>query len=116
MSVGRLGFAVSIVANDDVPVYYLTQLWPGQKTDHDSTIFNIPEGASLTRVANELAAKGLNRQSLFRLYAQLSRSDRRLLGRIRSEAQSGPELLALFSAAGCSSMRFVCPRARTCGG
>ena len=84
MSVGRLRFAVSILLLTMTAfVYYLTQFWPGQKTDHDSTIFNISEGASLTRIANELAAVGLiDSPLLFRLYAQLSRSDRRLLAGI----------------------------------
>ena len=101
MSVGRLRFAVSILLlTMTASVYYLTQLWPGQKTDHDSTIFNIQEGASLTRVANELAAVGLiDSPLLFRLYAQLSRSDRRLLAGIYEvpRQQSAQELLALFS-------------------
>ena len=101
MSAGRLGFAVGIVLLTlTASVYYLMQLWPGQKTDHDATIFNIAEGASLTRVANELAAVGLiDSPLLFRLYAQLSRSDRRLLAGIYEvpRQQSALELLALFS-------------------
>ena len=101
MSAGRLGSAVGIVLLTlTASVYYLLQLWPGQKTDHDATIFNIPEGASLTRVANELAAVGLiDSPLLFRLYAQLSRSDRRLLAGIYEvpRQQSAQELLALFS-------------------
>ena len=101
MSAGRLGFAVGIVLLTlTASVYYLMQLWPGQKTDHDATIFNIAEGASLTRVANELAAVGLiDSPLLFRLYAQLSGSDRRLLAGIYEvpRQQSALELLALFS-------------------
>ena len=101
MSAGRLGSAVGIVLLTlTASVYYLLQLWPGQKTDHDATIFNIPEGASFTRVANELAAVGLiDSPLLFRLYAQLSRSDRRLLAGIYEvpRQQSAQELLALFS-------------------
>ena len=101
MSAGRLGLAVGIVLLTlTASVYYLMQLWPGQKTDHDATIFNIPEGASLTLVANELAAVGLiDSPLLFRLYAQLSRSDRRLLAGIYEvpRQQSALELLALFS-------------------
>ena len=101
MSAGRLGFAVSILLLTlTVSVYYLMQLWPGKKTDHDATIFNIPEGASLTRVANELASVGLiDSPLLFRLYAQLSRSDRRLLAGVYEvpRQQSAQELLALFS-------------------
>ena len=101
MSAGRLGSAVGIaLLTLTASVYYLLQLWPGQKTDHDATIFNIPEGASLTRVANELAAVGLiDSPLLFRLYAQLSRSDRRLLAGIYEvpRQQSALELLALFS-------------------
>ena len=101
MSAGRLGSAVGIaLLTLTASVYYLLQLWPGQKTDHDATIFNIPEGASFTRVANELAAVGLiDSPLLFRLYAQLSRSDRRLLAGIYEvpRQQSAQELLALFS-------------------
>ena len=101
MSAWRLGSAVGIVLLTlTASVYYLLQLWPGQKTDHDATIFNIPEGASFTRVANELAAVGLiDSPLLFRLYAQLSRSDRRLLAGIYEvpRQQSAQELLALFS-------------------
>ncbi len=101
MSAGRLGSAVGIVLLTlTASVYYLLQLWPGQKTDHDATIFNIPEGASFTQVANELAAVGLiDSPLLFRLYAQLSRSDRRLLAGIYEvpRQQSAQELLALFS-------------------
>lgn len=101
MSAGRLGSAVGIaLLTLTASVYYLLQLWPGQKTDHDATIFNIPEGASFTRVANELAAVGLiDSPLLFRLYAQLSRSDRRLLAGVYEvpRQQSARELLALFS-------------------
>ncbi len=101
MSAGRLGSAVGIaLLTLTASVYYLLQLWPGQKTDHDATIFNIPEGASFTRVANELAAVGLiDSPLLFRLYAQLSRSDRRLLAGVYEvpRQQSAQELLALFS-------------------
>ena len=102
MSAGRLGFAIGLVLLTlmTAPVYYLMQLWPGQKTDHDATIFNIPEGASLTRVANELASVGIiDSPLLFRLYAQLSGSDRRLLAGIYEvpRQQSAQELLTLFS-------------------
>ena len=101
MSAGRLGSAVGIaLLTLTASVYYLLQLWPGQKTDHDATIFNIPEGTSFTRVANELAAVGLiDSPLLFRLYAQLSRSDRRLLAGVYEvpRQQSAQELLALFS-------------------
>ncbi len=101
MSAGRLGSAVGIaLLTLTASAYYLLQLWPGQKTDHDATIFNIPEGASFTRVANELAAVGLiDSPLLFRLYAQLSRSDRRLLAGVYEvpRQQSAQELLALFS-------------------
>jgi len=102
VSAGRLGFAIGLVLLTlmTAPVYYLMQLWPGQKTDHDATIFNIPEGASLTRVANELASVGIiDSPLLFRLYAQLSGSDRRLLAGIYEvpRQQSAQELLTLFS-------------------
>lgn len=102
MSAGRLGFAIGLVLLTlmTAPVYYLMQLWPGQKTDHDATIFNIPEGASLTRVANELASVGIiDSPLLFRLYTQLSGSDRRLLAGIYEvpRQQSAQELLTLFS-------------------
>lgn len=82
------------------PVFYLLQIWPGQKSDRQAVVFNIAQGASLTQVADELAAVGLTDSPiLFRLYARLSGSDRELRAGTYEvpSRQNARELLTLFS-------------------
>lgn len=82
------------------PVFYLLQIWPEQKSDRQAVVFNIAQGASLTQVADELAALGLTDSPiLFRLYARLSGSDRELRAGTYEvpSRQNARELLTLFS-------------------
>lgn len=82
------------------PVFYLLQIWPEQKSDRQAVVFNIAQGASLTQVADELAAVGLTDSPiLFRLYARLSGSDRELRAGTYEvpSRQNARELLTLFS-------------------
>jgi UPF0755 protein len=82
------------------PVFYLVQIWPKQKSDHEAVVFRIAQGASLTQVADELAVIGLTDSPvLFRLYARISGSDRGLRAgtyKVPSR-QNARELIALFS-------------------
>ena len=82
------------------PVFYLLQIWPEQKSDHQAVVFTIAQGASLTQVADELGALGLiDSPVLFRLYARISDSDRGLRAgtyEVPSQ-QNARELITLLS-------------------
>lgn len=82
------------------PVFYLLQIWPEQKSDHQAVVFTIAQGASLTQVADELGALGLiDSPVLFRLYARISGSDRGLRAgtyEVPSQ-QNARELITLLS-------------------
>ena len=82
------------------PAYYLLEYWPHRAGSYPPSPLEIPQGASLNQIANELAQLGaIENRVFFRVYARLFNLDRGLqAGNYQLPANlSAAEVLAFLS-------------------
>ena len=104
-------FALAYCANDDCIVYYLPAACLGKK------LITIQQSLTFLKAhlypSRQRLARWLNRQPLlFRLYAQLLALIP-FTGVYEVRAAKRPGTARFIFSGRCSSMRFVCPRARS---
>ena len=113
----RFALVAALIVILSAPAYYLLEYWPHRAGMYPPSPLEVPQGASLNQIANELAQLGVIENRVFfvsTLVCLTSIEDCRQEDTNCQRTSLRQKCLRFCPVAKSSNMQFDCPKARTC--